>query len=501
MANSARVGEVDTKGKTTRTRGVVFTPAELDYEGVDNVLDRMVSIGANAVSITPGVFLPGTAEEGVREPPIDVDGEVRELDRPLWGSRVAYVRRYSPYAPNPKLWEGVPFRAPAPAPDTYQHDVTRQMIVAARQRGIDPYIILSPTVLPGLPGGHSMSGGTSGGDSSERPLPIDGRRSSRIIAGQGCPNNPGVRALVLAQVHEAIDHYGDAEGFFFDWLEYTCYFLEDVFTCVCEFCQHEAIRQGLDWDALTGALRGFYDRLHRLTNRDLHDIMESGSAMSLLGDADANSLRDFWGFKAQSVANLLQVIAATMRASESPHLLLASNGFPSPWSTATGSQFDASAPYVDQVHPKFFTFHWSMMVKWYGETLRAWNPDLDEELLVKAILSAFDLQPAFDDRRLLMDFGMPTPTQPHPLSAGDIRRKVEQVTREVAGHAQVEAYVHGYQPVETFNELIGAMEDTPMDGVWVQRYGYLSDEKLEVLKSHWHDRQASSPSPGEGLTL
>lgn len=478
-------GEVNPNQETQRTRGVVFTPAELEYEGVDTVLDRMVDIGATAVSLTPGVFLPGTKEDGVREPPIDVEGEVRVLDRPLWGSRVAYVRRYSPYVPNPALWEGVPFRAPTPAPDSYNRDVAREMIDAAHQRGLAPHIILSPTVLPGLPGGHSMSGGTGIADASERPLPVDGKRNNRIVAGTGCPNNPAVRKLVLAQIHEALDHYGDAAGFFFDWLEYTCYFLEDVFTCVCPSCQAEAARQNLDWDRLSGALRRFHERLHRLTDRDLEAVIESGAFMSLLDEADHRDLREFWTFKARSVAGLLELIATTVHSSPTPGIKLAANGFPAPWSMVTGSQFEISAPYVDQVHPKFFTFHWAMMVRWYGESLREWNPGLDEALLVRALLVSFDIHPESANQRLLSDFGMPTPDQPHPLSADDVRRKVEIVTRAVAGSVQVKPYIHSYQPVDTFEQVVAAMEATEIDGVWVQRYGYLSDEKLEVLKSHW----------------
>src|SRR5690606_63098 len=109
----------------------------------------------------------------------------------------------------------------------------------------------------------------------------------------------------------------------------------------------------------------------------------------------------------------------------------------------------------------------------------------DEALLVRALLASFDIHPESGNQRLLSDFGMPTPDQPHPLSADDVRRKVEIVTRAVAGSVQVKPYIHSYRPVDTFEQGGATMEATEIDGVWVQRYGYLSDEKLEVLKSHW----------------
>lgn len=498
---------------TERVRGVVLTPAEIQFEGMDCVLDRINRTGANAVAISPGVFLPGSSETGVREPPVDVDGEVRELDRPLWGSRVAYVRRFSPYAPDPQIWQNVPFKAPTLAPEGYRVDVARQLIDAARQRELAAYLILSPTVLPGLPGGHSMSGGIAGGDMDERPLPISGTRSKRIIAGQGCPNNEQVRALVVARVREAVKHYGDAAGFFFDWLEYTCYFLEDAFTCVCPSCRAAAVRAGIEWEPLTQAVRDLWNRLHVLTNDDLRLIVETGTLSVLLSEAQAERVAGFWQFKARSVASLLQLIAETVRASGSPQLSIGANGFPPPWSKITGAKFGAAAPYVNCVRPKFFTFHWAMMVRWYGEAVRAWNPDLDERLIVAALLALFGMHPPHEEhRQRLSDYGMPKPTEPHPLTAADIRRKLEQVNAQVAGTARVEAYVHSYQPVKTFNELMVAMEDTEIDGVWVQRYGYLSDEKLEVLTDRWrtharavpamrrasHDADGMGDTPGRG---
>lgn len=487
------LGDHRAAASTKRTRGVVLTPAEVQFEGVERVLDRMEYIGANAVAITPGVFLPGTKESGVREPPLDVDGEVRELDRPLWGSKVAYVQRYSPYVPDPKVWESVPFKAPTPAPEEHRVDVTRQLIDEGRQQNLDTYIILSPTILPGLPGGHSMSGGIGSADANERPLPVGGVRSGRIIAGQGCPNNDKVRALVVAHVREAVRHYGDAAGFFFDWLEYTCYFLEDAFTCVCPSCRTEAIRAGLEWNAMMEGVRSLWNRLHALTNDDLRLVAEAGSLSVLLNETQGAQLDDFWRFKARSVARLLEIIGETARASGAPDLPIGANGFAPPFSTVTGAEFATVAPYVEHVRPKFFTLHWSMMVRWYGEALLAWNSGLDDKLIVPALLALFDIHQPHDEHRLgLLDYGMPRPMEPHPLVAEDVQRKLQQVTAQVAGAAKVEAYVHSYQPVEAFDKLMLTMENTKLDGVWVQRYGYLSDEKLGALAERW--RRGSRPS-------
>jgi hypothetical protein len=41
--------------------------------------------------------VPGRLGDGTREPPLDVDGAARLLDRPLWGRRELYLKGYDPH--------------------------------------------------------------------------------------------------------------------------------------------------------------------------------------------------------------------------------------------------------------------------------------------------------------------------------------------------------------------------------------------------------------------
>lgn len=465
-------------------RGVVFTPAELQYEGLDQVLESVAAKGVNAVALTPGVFLPSDAERGVREPPLDVDGHARVLDRPLWGARVAHVDRYAPYEPDPSIWAGVPYPPSRVAPAEHRTDVARQMIDRSRELGIDPYIILSPTIVPGLPGGHSMSGGTAEVDASERPMPVAGSRSERIIAGQGCPNHPHVQALVEARVKETVQHYPDAAGFFFDWVEYTCYFPVDAFTCFCTHCESAALAAGFDWGAMRHGVRRLWDRLHAITPADLHAVSESGGGLlSLLSADDRAAVELHQRFKAQSVARTYELIREVLRTAGSD-ISLGASGFPDPWGRITGAALGAAGEYADVVRPKFFTFHWAMMVRWYSEALLSWNTDLPEDLVVRAVLTDFGISGG--DRALTPSaFGMPGPEESHPLSARDVVAKIENVTKSLDASTRCEAYLHSYQPAADFDQLLGAVNQLDIAGIWVQRYGYLSDEKLDILAAHW----------------
>ncbi len=54
-----------------------------------------------------------------------------------------------------------------------------------------------------------------------------------------------------------------------------------------------------------------------------------------------------------------------------------------------------------------------------------------------------------------------------------------------ADGAPVLAYLHSYRPAAELAEVLTAAAASGAGGVWVQRYGYLSDEKLAVLRDAW----------------
>jgi hypothetical protein len=47
------------------------------------------------------------------------------------------------------------------------------------------------------------------------------------------------------------------------------------------------------------------------------------------------------------------------------------------------------------------------------------------------------------------------------------------------------AYVHSYRPAEEFGRVLEAVLASKARGCWVQRYGYLSDEKLAIMRAVW----------------
>lgn len=475
-----------------RARGIVVTPAEVANEGVESVLDKIQETGANSVAVSPGLFVPSTRSEGVREPPLDLEGEARVLDRALWGRKVQYLKGFAPYVSDPNVWKDVPFPAPTPAPKDIRVDYAQKIVQSALKRGMSSYIVSSPTLLPGLPGGQSATSGTASRSEADRLVRVDGTTPSREIAGQGCVNSPRIQALARARLTDTLTHYPDANGLFTDWIEFTCYLPEDVFTCFCRHCALKAQQSGFDWDAIKGGVGHIWEGLGGVTNARLQEVIEAeptslSEGLALMSNSleDTAAIRELFRFKTESVSaffSSVQSLAGELKSSVD----IGANGFAPPWNEVTGVDFGNLSSVVHTLRCKLFTFHWPMMTKWLGEMLMNRNPDLSSQLVLNAAKVLYQVPTGPEEaRRSLVDYGMPGPEQPHPITPEALTNKLQLAKKDVRPSSVLEAYIHSYRPAQQFEQVIRMAEESGSDGVWVQRYGYLSDQKLKIIRDMW----------------
>jgi hypothetical protein len=161
------------------------------------------------------------------------------------------------------------------------------------------------------------------------------------------------------------------------------------------------------------------------------------------------------------------------------------NGFAPPWTLVTGMEYGEVHQVVQATRCKLFTFHWPMIVNWWSSSLLAWNPGLEEGAVMRAVQAVLDLPPPPDEhRRTLAEYGMPRPDEPHPIAMEALTRKINQAIQQ-SGSEQCLAYVHSYRPAAEFARVLEAVLASDAPGCWVQRYGYLSDEKLAIMRSVW----------------
>jgi len=150
----------------------------------------------------------------------------------------------------------------------------------------------------------------------------------------------------------------------------------------------------------------------------------------------------------------------------------------------TGFDFSGASPYCQAISPKLYTMHWSVMVEFWGSVLLAHNDGLDESLVVRALANLLDLDDVVTATKL-SDYGYPEPNEPHPIPDAPQARKIRQVMNTVGDQTQVTALMHGYGPLKDFARRFKVVADSDAHGVWINRYGYLSDEKLDAVREIW----------------
>ncbi|MEZ4832950.1 MAG: hypothetical protein R2873_13330 [Caldilineaceae bacterium] len=105
-------------------------------------------------------------------------------------------------------------------------------------------------------------------------------------------------------------------------------------------------------------------------------------------------------------------------------------------------------------------------------------------MLVSALVNLLDLTDGPVDADL-HTYGYPKPDEPHPVPSSTQQRKIEQVLAAARGQTQIYPLVHGYGPLDDFRRRFQLVAQSRADGVWINRYGYLSDEKLDAVGAIW----------------
>jgi hypothetical protein len=479
VTTTSLLTETGATAAPARFLGVTVMPEYIQTEGIDGILKNLKRIGATAVATSPYVMEEADEKTGSREPPADAgSGKVRLLDRPLWGKRELFVRTAPSYAPNLALYRGLRYQPSAPTALTKREGrIVGDFVKAAKAAGLKVYLQIQAAIPPGY---RVQFGGPSEDDRARLP---DGRIPPRRLANNGSLASPHIRAYHEALMRDLCAMYPSIDGIRPDWPEYPPYLLDDLFLDFSVYAQAAARRLGFNFHRMQSDAATCYRKLQGgLSDADLRRWLDDdGGRFQLL-----NWLRNYPGvadllrFKAMMVDELL---AGFRRAIPTGKELMP-NAFPPPFSTMSGMDFARAARHSAALSVKLYTMHWPMMLRFYGDTLMKANPQLSEELLARVLVRWMDIA---DDDGLprLSDYHYPEPEEAHPVGAQAQARKIKQA-QALSGAVPVHAIAHGYGPLEDFRQRLEIANNASQQGIWLNRYAYLSEAKLDVIRQIFH---------------
>ncbi len=464
---------MQTVANTSPFLGVFVNSIYPQVEGVDSVLDRLQDAGVTAIATSPYV---ATVEEdsrnGERFPDLHVDGHRRVLSRPLMGRRELFLNKRSTLRDFGDLFSDQPYSVASSSCDEIDFEIPAKLITEAQCRGMEAHLQVSPFLVP-KPRKEDL------------PCYPDGSAPEGVrVAETGCPNSEAVRAYGLSLVKAALSQYNSIDGLFVDWTEYGVYALEDNFLSFSEHSSDRADRLGYDWEAIARDVGASWCQLHDMEDCDLDgmDFLFSNPS-ALVGALVRNhGWAEFLSFKADSIVTYYREIKQILdRLRRSRRIKLSARGWPPPWNLSSGMDYGQLASVCDSVTPKFFSFDYCALPTWYADTLLSWNPGLEESRTLDSLIKWMDL-PDHCEPRQRSKYYIPGPDERHQADFECYQRRLVEVASQVSGSTRLVPYTHAYMPDRQWQEMVELVHESDVQGMWIQMYGYLSDEKLRILK-------------------
>lgn len=462
-----------------KTLAVYCWSPHVQAEGVIAVLDNLQEAGVGAVSTTIYVAEPSAPGPGVRrEPPEDGGrGLSRIVDRPLWGKQEQFLRVGPAFQHDRSLFENCQLYSPSEPNDltASQGHVVAEFISEAKRRGMTTYIQISPSGRP--PHRDNL---TQQQLDSETPRLPNGKPPGERMVNFPPLASPELQSYNTAIATDVLRTYPELDGLLLDRMEQSVYSFDDAFIDFGVHAERFARENGYDFEALRKAAQSAIDSLQSLSNEDLAGVKNGSDIPYVLAAIfrDSPGLAELLRFRASLTANYLGNFR-TAADSVRPGVQLVPITFPPPLSLLTGVNFNAYSSSADAVMIKFFTMHWPLIVTYWTESITNANPSLDSGLVARAVSVLFDMED--EPSSNLADYVFPGPDDAHRAGTEAQARKITQTTAEV-GNMPILPSVHAYGPMDDVERRWRIGWETGKSGMWVNRYGYLSQEKLDLLK-------------------
>ncbi|MCK5157328.1 MAG: hypothetical protein KAQ69_12940 [Spirochaetales bacterium] len=464
--------------KTKKFLGIFVNPVFVQSEGIKKVFDNLENASVQAIAISCNIASPAENGRGRRFPDLARDGYKRLLARPVWGKYEIRLKYFSAYDHNLQLYDGLPYRPVSKnVPSGVDREVPDAMIEEAKKRGMQVYIMIHPLIPP-----DTLA--------KDQPVFIDGsnpKPPQYIFKPWACVNSPDAGGYGLALIKDVLLHYPSVDGLMLDFVEYSAYSLEDNFACFCKHCEARAREKGFDWNIIRSEVNSFWKWLHSLTSDELkHSLCIIRSPSRTLERLiHSPGWLQFLQFKAESVVAFYKQVRKQLNEMEMQELTLSARGGPPPWNRTSGMDYRNLSEICDTIMPKLFTFAYSALPRWFGQTIQAWNPGLSESDILDTVVEWMDLS---DDikQRTFSSYHIPGKDESNPVIIKDFNNRLEEVIDQMRGNALCHPFAHAYMTDSEWRQMVAMLRDSSVDGMWIQMYGYLSDQKFKILGELWY---------------
>jgi hypothetical protein len=465
-----------------RTVGVVVFPEFFQNEGVEAVLDNLQRrAGVTAIATSPYVLEPQPDGQGGREPPIDAGaGKVRLLDRPLWGKRELWVRAAPSFAPDDSLYRGLRYQPAKPDALTARDGhVVGAAIRAAKARGLKVYLQVQAAIPPGY---RVQFGGPQDDDKPRTP---EGAIPAGRVDNNAALASPHIIDYGCALLRDLVRAYPEIDGFHIDWPEFPPYTLDSAFVDFGPHAEAFALRSGRNF----AGLRNEAITLRRLLiqwlppkagphNMPLPPILDDGDPLASFGFYD-DGVTQLARFKAAMAEALVARYRAALNDAGASDKALVLRIFPPPLTYLSGIDIPAMAAHCQGFAVKLFTMHWPMIVRGWADAIGRANPKLaGDARLADHLARRFGFIDHDDPPREYAAWRYPEPEEAHPVGVHAQERKIRSACAQAKS---VSAMAHGYGPEWDFRLRYAAAWRASGGHVWVNRYGYLADAKLDAI--------------------
>ena len=463
--------------------GITVMPEWFQYEGVDAVLDRVQAMGANAIVTSPYVLEAAPDGEGGREPPPDGEaGKVRPLERPLLGRTELWVRTAPAFVHDTARYAGLRYQPSPPAALTTRFaGLLDRVVDTARRRGLDVYL----QVMAASPPGYRVQ--FSGAVPDDQCLGPDLDVHPHRVDKNASLASEHVVAYAAALAAELATRFPGVTGIRLDWPEYPPYDFSSVlfdFNPAAQARMRDAGQDPVTIARDARALRSALQAAARATAGQGADAVAralDGAGWDSLFAGDG-ALGALFAAKRAASRALLVAVRAALDAVPGERRRLEPQAFPPPFDKLSGFPLRELHGIADRIGIKLYTMHWPMIARYWARDLLGPTDDPGaHDAVAAAIAQRLGLVDGpVDGSRLRY----PDPREPHPVGRGAQVDKL-RAAAAAAGAVPVTAFVHSYGPVADMLDRFDAAREAGLP-LWINRYGYVSDAKVEALR-RWRE--------------